>query len=75
MQQQLYVPDKTETYEKKMFKLNQKWLIESEMWLTFLIIAEILSIYRLAVLNDIKWKKAGEINLSSQKVQEIEEKI
>ena len=68
----MYVPDKTETYERRMYKLSNKWLIESEMWLTFLIIVEILSIYRIATLNDKKWKIAQEGGLTTQEVIEIE---
>ncbi len=31
-----------ETHEQKLFRLKHKWLIESEIWLTALIIIELL---------------------------------
>jgi hypothetical protein len=74
MQHGMYIPDKTETYERKMYKLSNKWLIESEMWLTFLIIVAIMSIYRIATLNDKKWKIAEEGGLTTQQVMELETK-
>ena len=41
---------KDDTYAQKMLKLNEKWVIESEIWMVFLIIISLLSIYRNANL-------------------------
>lgn len=49
-----------EPHEKKLFRLKHKWLTEAEIWLTSLIIFELISIYRLASLYD-KRKKLQQV--------------
>lgn len=43
-----------------MFRLKHKWLTEAEIWLTSLIIFELITIYRLASLYD-KRKKLQQV--------------
>lgn len=69
MQVDTYVSQsKTETHEKRTYRLNQKWMIEAELWLVFLIIIELASIYRLAVLHDNKREIIAKYNIDEQKV-------
>ena len=73
MQSNVYISEsKTETYDRKMFRLSQKWLIEAEMWLTFLIIIELTTIYKMAVMNDKKNKIAKDLNLSADEIKKLE---
>ena len=62
----------TDPTEKRLFKLNQKWLIESELWLTFLIIAELISIYKLATINDKRMQIVKDLGLPEDEIKEIE---
>jgi hypothetical protein len=36
------VKDPNETFEKRIWRIQYKWLCESEIWLTFLIIIELM---------------------------------
>ena len=45
LQASAYKPDKFDSYIIKMGKLDKKWLIEMEIWLTFLIITCYISLY------------------------------
>ncbi len=53
-----------QTHNKKIFLLKYKWLIESQIWITSLIIVELLTIYRLAGIFDkrIQIEKFNEEN-------------
>jgi hypothetical protein len=42
MQAELYESNVAETYEKRLYRLSQKWLIEAELWLNCIIIIEIM---------------------------------
>ncbi len=55
-----------------MYRLSQKWLIESEMWLVFLIIIELISIYKLASMHDRRLKLAADLKLSSEEIKVLE---
>ena len=44
------IPDKNETYNQRMLRLNKKWVLESEIWMIFIIIISFISIYRNANL-------------------------
>ena len=44
------IRNKNETYHQRMMRLNQKWLVESEIWMVFLNIISLISIYRNAIL-------------------------
>ena len=69
----MYTPDlKTDTYEKRLFKLNQKWLIESELWLCFLIIIELASVYKLASINDKRMKIGQELGYTEEELKKLE---
>jgi hypothetical protein len=73
MQESLFNKEnKAESYERKLYRLNQKWMVESNLWLTFLIIVELISIYRLARLHDKREAIAKEMNLSSEEMKKIE---
>ena len=65
---QRFIVNKIETYKQRMIRLNEKWVIECEIWLIFLIIICLISIYRNAQLfnKEIKLEK---------KIIEIDEKI
>lgn len=38
-----------ETHEKKFFRLSQKWTIEAELWMTFIILMELVYILNIIV--------------------------
>ena len=65
---QRFIVNKIETYKQRMIRLNEKWVIECEIWLIFLIIICLISIYRNAQLfnKEIKLEK---------KIIEIDEEI
>ncbi len=76
MQMQLYRKnDKNETHENKIYRLNQKWLIESELWLAFMIVVELASIYKLASLNDRRLNMQSKMGLTKDQVKNIEEEL
>jgi hypothetical protein len=51
MQSEQYsYPKPHETYERKLYRLHQKWIIEAELWLTTLVMIELSAIYRLATI-------------------------
>ena len=62
------IPPASETYVQKMQRLDKKWVVESEIWMTFLIIICLISIYRNAHLFN------KEIQ-AEEKIKEIEEEI
>ena len=66
--EQEYNRKQTETYVERMIKLDKKWVIESEIWMLFLIIICLISIYRNAHLFN------KEIRLD-EKLKEINENI
>ena len=66
--EQQYNRKETETYTQRMIRLDKKWVIESEIWMIFLIIICLISIYRNAHLFN------KEIRLD-EKIKEIKEKI
>ncbi len=73
MQVEMYVStSKNEPYEKKMFRLSQKWLVESETWLVFLILVELTTIYKLARMNDTRLKIANKLGLTDEEIKQIE---
>lgn len=76
MQLDMYSPKdhKSEAYEKKMYRLGQKWIIEAELWLVFLIIVELATIYKLANLNDKRLKLANQLGLSEEEIKNLENK-
>jgi hypothetical protein len=61
-----------EPYDRKMYRLSQKWLIESEMWLAFLIIVELISICKLASMHDRRHEIASQLKLSSEDLKKLE---
>jgi hypothetical protein len=61
-----------EPYERKMYRLSQKWLIESEMWLAFLIIVELISIWKLASMHDKRHEIASQMKISADELKKIE---
>lgn len=75
MQVEMYVStSKSEPYEKRMYRLSQKWLVESETWLVFLILVQLSTIYKLARMNDKRLKIANEFGLTDEQVKQIENK-
>ncbi len=62
------IPDKNETYNQRMLRLNKKWVLESEIWMIFIIIISFISIYRNANL----FNKEIQLN---EKIKENEDKI
>jgi hypothetical protein len=56
------------TYIERMKAFDQKWVIESEIWMTFLIIICILTIYRNANL----FNKENQLK---EKIEKIDEQI
>jgi hypothetical protein len=62
------IPDKNETYHKRMKRLNKIKVLESEIWMVFIIIICFISIYRNANL----FNKEIQIN---EKIKEIGDKI
>jgi len=68
LQASAYVPDKYDSYIIKMGKLDKKWLIEMEIWLTFLIITCYISLY----VNSIIFTKENDLK---KKIEETEKLI
>ena len=68
LQASAYQPDKFDSYIIKMGKLDKKWLIEMEIWLTFLIITCYISLY----VNSIIFTKENELK---KKIEEKEKQI
>ena len=58
MQKSTYNDTSFDNHLIRMSKLDKKWVLESEIWLTFLCIVSILTIYRNAIL----FKKESEFN-------------
>jgi hypothetical protein len=76
MQLGMYESDsKSETYEKKMYRLNQKWLIEAEIWLVFLILVELCSIYKLVIMDDQRTYVAEKMGLTPEQMKIMENKL
>ena len=45
-----FIPNKNETYSQRMARLDKIWVVESEIWMVFIIIISLISIYRNAYL-------------------------
>ena len=65
---QQFIVNKNETYRQRMIRLNDKWVVECEIWLVFLIIICLISIYRNAQL----FNKELELK---EKIKKIDEEI
>ena len=65
---QQYIIKSNETYTQKLIRLDKKWVIESEIWMIFLIIICLLSIYKNAHLFN------KEIKLN-EKIKDINKEI
>ena len=65
---QQYLIKSNETYTQKLIRLDKKWVIESEIWMIFLIIICLLSIYKNAHLFN------KEIKLN-EKIKDINKEI
>ena len=69
----MYKPDiNSDSNEKRLFKLNQKWLIESELWLCFLIVIELATVYRLAIINDKRMKIGQELGIAEEELKKLD---
>jgi len=73
MQLGMYQRDsKNEIYDRRMYRLSQKWLIESEMWLVCLIIVELASIYKFANLNDQRLEIGKALGMTEEQIKSLE---
>jgi hypothetical protein len=62
----------SESYDRKMYRLSQKWLIEAELWLVFMILVELASIYKLAHLNDKRLNIAKNLGMTEDEIKNLE---
>lgn len=76
MQLEIYAyPGPNETYEKRVFRLSYKWLIESELWMVCIVIFELTAVYVLSRMGDKKQntvKQLKELGYDDNKLFEIE---
>ena len=76
MQLEIYAsPGVTESYERKLFRLSYKWIIESELWMTSIIIFELAAIYFLSTMGDKKQKcvdQLKKLGYNSEEINKIE---
>ena len=56
-----------------MIRLDQKWVVESEIWMTFLIIISLISIYRNAHLFNRELQNEEKIKKIDEKIKEMDE--
>ena len=72
MQLEIYAsPAVHENYERKLFRLSYKWIIESELWMTSIIIIELAAIYFLSTMGDKKHKYIDQLKNMGYKDEEI----
>ena len=55
-----------------MIRLDQKWVVESEIWMTFLIIISLISIYRNAHLFNRELQNEERIKKIDEKIKEMD---
>ena len=67
-----FIPNKNETYIQRMIRLDQKWVVESEIWMTFLIIISLISIYRNAHLFNRELQNEERIKKIDEKIKEMD---
>ena len=56
-----------------MIRLDQKWVVESEIWMTFVIIISLISIYRNAHLFNRELQNEERIKKIDEKIKEMDE--
>lgn len=66
-----YKVHKMDNHATKMSKLDKKWLLESELWLTFLILCCLITIYRCAQLFTEESKLKDEIESINADINRI----
>ena len=70
---QAFIPNRNETYIQRMIRLDQKWVVESEIWMAFLIIISLISIYRNAHLFNRELQNEERIKKIDEKIKEMDE--
>ena len=72
MQLEIYAsPGVHENYDRKLFRLSYKWIIESELWMTCIIIFELAAVYFLSTMGDNKHKYVDQLKKLGYKDEEI----